>query len=47
MPEAGDHTPRATLEPLALRRHGEEGDGPALAEGASVEFEHVTLTPEA
>jgi hypothetical protein len=46
IPEAGDYTLKATLDPPDLRRHGEEREGPALAEGAEVEFENVRLDPE-
>jgi hypothetical protein len=43
IPEAGAYTLRATLEVPAFLRHGEEADGPALAEGAVVEFPDVQL----
>lgn len=46
VPEAGDYTLRATLEAPEFPRHGEEGDEPALAEGAQVEFTDVQLEPE-
>lgn len=43
IPEAGDYTLRAEIEPPDLRRHGEEQEDPALADGAEVEFEKVRL----
>jgi Fe2+ transport protein len=46
IPRAGKYTLRATIEPPPLRRHGERQDGPALAEGADVEFKDVRLEPE-
>ena len=46
IPEPGEYTLRARIEPPALRRHGEKEEGPALAEGAVVEFERVRLEPE-
>ncbi len=45
IPEPGDYRLRATLEPPDLRRHGEEREAPALADGAEVEFENVRLEP--
>jgi hypothetical protein len=46
IPRAGKYTLRATIEPPPFRRHGEEREGPALAEGANVEFKDVRLEPE-
>jgi hypothetical protein len=45
IPAAGDYTLRATIEPPALARHGEEAEPPALAEGAEVDFRGVRLEP--
>lgn len=47
IPEAGDYTLKATIEPPVLRRHGEEAEAPVLDEGAEVEFKQVRLEPEA
>lgn len=44
VPEEGSYTLRATLGVPAFARHGEEGERPALAEGAEVVFEDVELT---
>jgi hypothetical protein len=46
VPEEGTYTLRASLGSPSFRRHGEEGERPALAEGAEVEFEDVELTVE-
>lgn len=46
VPEDGDYTLRATLGVPTFLRHGEPADGPALAEGATVEFTGVSLTHE-
>lgn len=46
IPEAGTYTLRATLDAPQFRRHGEEAEGPALADGAVVEFDDVELTQE-
>jgi hypothetical protein len=46
VPEAGEYTLKATIEPPEFLRHGEEGEEPALAEGAEVEFENVRLEAE-
>jgi hypothetical protein len=43
IPEAGDYTLKTEIEPPDLRRHGEEQEDPALADGAEVEFENVAL----
>lgn len=43
LPESGEYTLRASVEPPAFRRHGEEDDGPALTDGARVEFENVMI----
>jgi hypothetical protein len=43
VPEEGSYTLRATLGVPAFARHGEEGERPALAEGAEVVFEDVEL----
>lgn len=47
IPEDGSYDLRATIEPPTLLRHGEEADGPPLAEGAKVTFEDVELVAEA
>lgn len=44
VPDAGDYTLRATLGVPNFNRHGEPAEGPALAEGATVEFTGVALT---
>lgn len=44
VPEAGTYTLRATLDAPGFRRHGDEEDGPALADGVTVEFDGVELT---
>ncbi len=46
IPEAGEYRLKATVGPPDLRRHGEEQEAPALAEGAETEFENVRLEPE-
>lgn len=46
VPEDGTYTLRATLGSPSFARHGEEGEEPALVEGAEVEFEDVELTQE-
>jgi len=46
VPEQGMYTLRATLEAPTFRRHGEETAGPALADGTTVEFRDVQLSPE-
>jgi len=46
IPRAGAYTLRATIAPPALRHHGEEGEPPALAEGATATFEGVRLEVE-
>jgi hypothetical protein len=46
VPDAGDYTLRATLGVPEFNRHGEPAEGPALAEGATVEFTGVALTQE-
>jgi len=46
IPEQGNYTLRARIEPPTFLRHGEQTDGPALAEGAEVEFEGVELKRE-
>jgi hypothetical protein len=43
IPETGEYTLKATVEAPAFRRHGEEDAGPALGEGAEVEFDNVTI----
>ena len=43
IPRGGEYTLRATVEPPSFRRHGEEDRGPALTEGAQVEFENVMI----
>lgn len=46
VPEEGSYTLRVTLGAPTFARHGEEGEQPALSEGAEVEFEGVELTRE-
>ena len=46
IPEAGTYTLRATLGAPSFNRHGEEAEGPALAEGVTVEFSDVELGPQ-
>jgi hypothetical protein len=43
IPDDGKYTLRATLGAPGFARHGEEGEKPALSEGAEVEFENVEL----
>lgn len=43
IPRDGEYSLRATLGAPDLRRHGEEADGPALADGATVTFDGVRL----
>lgn len=47
VPQAGRYTLRATLQPPQLMRHGEQADGPALPDGAKIEFPDVQITPPA
>jgi hypothetical protein len=46
IPRDGTYTLRASIEPPAFRRHGEEAERPPLAEGAEVEFDGVELARE-
>ncbi|MGH3371572.1 MAG: iron transporter, partial [Nocardioidaceae bacterium] len=46
VPEEGTYTLRATLGVPDFMRHGEEGEKPALSEGATVTFEDVQLAPD-
>ncbi|MGH4021784.1 MAG: hypothetical protein ACRDT0_21630 [Pseudonocardiaceae bacterium] len=46
VPQAGAYTLRATLQAPRFFRHGEQAAGPALAQGATVEFTGVELRPE-
>lgn len=46
VPDEGEYTLKATIEPPTFLRHGEQPLGPALADGAEVEFEGVELTQE-
>jgi Fe2+ transport protein len=46
IPGDGAYTLRATLGAPDLRRHGEQAEAPALAEGATATFENVELTAE-
>jgi hypothetical protein len=46
IPEDGSYDLRATIDPPTLLRHGEQADGPPLAEGAKVTFEDVELVAE-
>ena len=43
IPQPGTYTIRATLGVPDFNRHGEQGETPALAEGATVEFTDVEL----
>lgn len=43
LPRSGRYTLRATVGVPAFRRHGEEAEGPALAQGARVEFRGVQI----
>lgn len=43
IPEPGTYTVRATLQAPGFFRHGSKDETPALAKGAVVEFEDVTL----
>lgn len=47
VPQAGQYTLRATLQPPQLMRHGEQAEGPALPDGAQVEFPDIQLDPPA
>ncbi|UUZ61141.1 iron transporter [Nocardioides sp. B-3] len=44
IPEDGTYTLRATLGSPSFLRHGDEADGPALAEETTVEFADVELS---
>lgn len=44
--QGGTYTPRATLGAPSVNRHGEEAEGPALAEGPTVELAGVELGPQ-
>jgi Fe2+ transport protein len=46
VPKAGTYTLRAALQPPTFLRHGEKGETPALAEGATATFTGVDLKPE-
>jgi hypothetical protein len=46
IPRDGSYDLHATIEPPTLLRHGEEAEGPPLAEGADVTFEDVELVAE-
>jgi len=46
VPQAGNYTLKATLQPPTFLRHGEKGETPALAEGATATFTGVGLKPE-
>ena len=46
IPDSGEYTLRATIDAPSFNRHGEESDGPALAEGVTAEFDGVELTRE-
>lgn len=46
IPEDGTYTLRATLGAPTFLRHGDEDEGPALAEGTTVEFTDVALSSE-
>ena len=46
VPDDGTYTLRATLGAPTFLRHGDESDGPALAHGATVEFDGVELSAE-
>lgn len=44
VPKAGNYTLRVTLDAPSFLRHGDRGERPALAAGATVEFPDVELT---
>jgi len=44
VPKVGTYTLRATLGVPTFNRHGDQAEGPALAEGATVEFTDVELS---
>lgn len=46
IPQAGSYTLKATIEAPPFLRHGEQGETPALAEGATATFTGVELKPE-
>ena len=46
IPDSGEYTLRATIDAPSFKRHGEQSDGPALAEGVTAEFDGVELTHE-
>jgi hypothetical protein len=46
LPRSGRYTLRATLGAPPFRRHGEEGQDPALAQGATATFEDVEIDTE-
>lgn len=46
IPASGVYTLRATVGAPSFNRHGDEPDGPALADGVTAEFDGVELTQE-
>lgn len=46
IPADGKYTLRAMVQPPTFGRHGEQADGPKLADGATVEFTDVELVAE-
>lgn len=44
--QSGKYTLRVTLQAPRFLRHGEVGEAPSLAEGTTLEFSGVELTPE-
>jgi hypothetical protein len=43
LPASGPYRIRATLSAPTFKRHGDAEEGPALAKGATVTFDDVTL----
>lgn len=46
VPQPGTYTLKAAIQPPTFLRHGEQGETPALAEGATATFPNVELKPE-
>ncbi|MGH3458336.1 hypothetical protein [Aeromicrobium sp.] len=46
IPASGEYALRATVGAPSFNRHGDETDGPALADGVTAEFDGVELTQE-
>jgi hypothetical protein len=47
IPATGKYTLKATIEPPAFFRHGDEGETPALSKGATATFDNVEITVDA